>query len=64
MAEPTLKRWKSPTCSKTLKDMLTSPVASEDPHVEADASISMAWECQSEERVMLPPRYMGELPLH
>jgi hypothetical protein len=62
MAGLTLKRQKSPTCSKTLKDALTSLVASKDLHVEADTSISMAWECHSEERVMSLPRYAGELP--
>jgi len=61
-AEPTSKQWKSPACSETSKDAPTSPVASEDPHIEANASISMARECHSEERVMSPPRYVGELP--
>jgi hypothetical protein len=61
-AEPASKRRKSPACSETSKDTLTSPMASEDPHVEADTSISMARECHSEERVMSPPRYAGELP--
>ena len=62
MAEPASKCWKSPTCSETLKDAPTSLVALEDLHVEADASASMARECHSEERVMSPPRYVGELP--
>jgi hypothetical protein len=61
-AEPTSKRQKSPTCSKTLKDVPTSPAASEDLHVEADVFASMARECHSKERVMLLPRYAGELP--
>jgi hypothetical protein len=56
-------KWqKSLACSKTSKDAPTSPVASEDLHIEADASISMAQECHFEERVMSPPRYTGELP--
>ena len=61
-AEPTSKCRKSPACSETSKDVPTSPVASEDPHVEADVSASMARECHSEERVMLPPGHVGELP--
>jgi hypothetical protein len=62
MVEPASKCRKSPTCSKTLKGAPTSPVAPEDPHVEANVSASMAQECHSKERVMSLPRYVGELP--
>jgi hypothetical protein len=62
MARPTSKCRKSPACFETSKDVLTSLAALEDPHVEADVSASMAPECHSEERVMLPPGYAGELP--
>jgi hypothetical protein len=61
-AEPTSKCQKSPACSETSKDAPTSLMASEDLHVEADISASMARECHSEERVMLLPGYTGELP--
>jgi hypothetical protein len=61
-AEPTSKHRKSPACSKTSKDAPTSLEVSKGPHVEADISTSMARECHSEERVMLLPRYVGELP--
>jgi hypothetical protein len=61
-AEHASKRQKSPACSETSKDAPTSPVVSEDLHVEANTSVSMAQECHSEERVMSLPRYAGELP--
>jgi hypothetical protein len=62
MAEPALKRQKSPACFETLKDVPTSLVAHEDLHVEAGVSALMARECHSKERVMLPPGHAGELP--
>jgi hypothetical protein len=62
MAEPASKRQKSPTCFETSKDTPTSLVALEDLHVKADVSASMARECHSKERVMLPPGHAGELP--
>jgi len=62
MAEPTSKHQKSPACFETSKDMPTPLAALEDPHIEADASISMARECHSEERVMLPPGHAGKWP--
>jgi hypothetical protein len=62
MAEPALKRQKSPTCFETSKDTPTSLVALEDLHIKANVSASMARECHSKERVMLPPGHAGELP--
>jgi hypothetical protein len=62
MAGPASKHQKSPTCFETSKDVPTSPAALEGLHTEANVSASMAQECHSEKRVMLPPRHAGELP--